>query len=190
MSLTEEIKFLLILVAVLLVVLEKFCGWKFEPKLLRAGVRVYRETRPLPEPEMPPASVFETESGRFEVTGLRQCIFCDKTSRSYNLAGSILWEEGRTTVEARIPFVTILFKVALLIVVPVMCFLWTSRHYGVTVGIVSALTAEAALVCYFAFSMSRITRTAKRIMEEYEAYVTGQHGTTDSSFRSTPITPH
>jgi hypothetical protein len=185
----EEIKSLLILVIVLLIVLEKFCGWKFEPKVLRAGVRVYRETRPLPEPEMPPGSSFKTESGRFEVAGLKHCLFYDTTSREYNLAGSILWEEGRTTVEARVPFIAILFKVALLIVVPVMCFLWASRHYGATIGVVSALTGEAALAGYFAFLLSGIPRTAGRIVEEYEAYVTGKHGKTDSRFRSTAVTP-
>lgn len=190
MSLTEEIKFLLILVAVLLFILEKFGGLKFRPKLLTAGVRVYRETRPLPEPEMPPGSEFETESGSFEVIGLRQCLFFQRTSRSYDLAGSILWAEGRATVEARLPFITILPKIAALIFFPVVCFLWASRHYGVTVGIVSTLTGEAAMIGYLAFSLSRIPRTARRIMEEYEAYIAGQHGTTDSGFRSTAITPH
>lgn len=190
MSLTEEIKFLLILVILLLVMLEKFGGLKFRPKLLTAGVQVYRETRPLPEPEMHPGSMFETESGRFEVIGLRQCLFFQRTSRSYDLAGSILWAEGRATVEARLPFITILPKIAVLILFPVVCFLCTSRHYGVTVGIASTLTGEAAMMGYIAFSVSRIPHTAKKIMEEYEAYVTGQHGKTDSSFRSTAITPH
>jgi hypothetical protein len=185
----DEIKSLLILVIVLLFVLEKFGGLSFRPKLLTAGVRVYRETRPLPEPEMPPGSVFETESGRFEVIGLRHCFFYATTSRDRNLVGSILWAEGRTTVEARIPYIDILFKVALLIIVAVMCFLWTSRHYGVTVGIVSALTGEAALVGYFAFSLSRILRTAGRIVEEFEAYVTGQHGKTDSGYQWTSDAP-
>lgn len=189
MSLTEEIKALLILVAVLLIVLDKFCGWKFEPRLLSAGVRVYRETRPLPQPEMAPGSSFKTQSGRFEVTGLRQCLFYDTTGRSYNLAGSILWAEGRTTVEARLPFITILPKIAGLILFPVVCFLWTSRHYGEAVGIVSTLTAEAAMVGYIAFSVSRTTRTAKRIMEEYEAYVTGLHGKTDRGYPWTSDAP-
>jgi hypothetical protein len=167
----------------------------FWPKWHDAGLRVYRETLPLPEPDLPPGSVFETKNGRFKVIGRGQCLFHQKsrglfdTDKWFNLKGSLQWTEGRAMAVARIPVYLVLHYVLILILMAVFGLTLCARSYGTMGGVVSVLIGWAFVGGWLAFSAPRMKRVAERILAEYENYVARQHGSMDSRFQSTAVTP-
>ena len=167
----------------------------FRPNIFRVGMRVYRQTRPLPEPELPPGSVFETESGRFKVIAPGQCLFYQKSrglfdiDKWFELKGSLQWTEGRAIAVARIPVYLVLLYVFILTMLAVIGLTLCARTYGTLGGVVSVLAGWAFVGGWLAFSAPRMKRVAERILAEYEKYVARQHGSMDSRFPSTAIAP-
>jgi|WetSurSiteA1Bulk_404760.scaffolds.fasta_scaffold93280_1 hypothetical protein len=190
-----------VILAVLLIlalpVIQRLITEEFKwPSLFRAGVLVYTETRFLPWPLARPGSVFVTETGRFKNAGPGLCLFHslpeDWLRERIWIIGRILWTGRQARVEARLSILSALYALLL----PAGLTYFASRHG--TVKFSSYVPVDSAvfiliiwvITAAFIFLAIIVTRRdARKLADEYEAYVTGQHGKMDSRFRSTAVTP-
>jgi hypothetical protein len=190
---------LAVLLILALQIIQRLITEEFKwPSLFRAGVLVYTEIRSLPWPLAQPGSEFVTENGRFKNAGPGLCLFHSLPDellarhRHFWIIGRILWTGRQARVEARLSILTALCA---LILPAGLTYSASGRRivkFSSYVPVDSAVfiliiwVITAALI-FLAIMVTR--RDARKLADEYEAYVTGQHGKMDSRFRSTAVTP-
>ncbi len=151
------------------------------PSMYAVGVRVYSEARSLSQPDLPPGSVFETESGRFQVIRPEQCLFHPRPIGFYELGrgswfkGRLLWSGRRAMVEARLPISVVLVDFIVVAFLTYYCFAVMPRKHGQMVA-TGAMLLAWAIMAFIVFRRVSITKSAAgKIADEYEAFVTDMH---------------
>lgn len=149
----------------------------FWPSLFRSGVPVYEHVLPLSMPDMPPGSVFETQSGRFKVVGPRECFFYRKDivmfkDGKWNLSGCLLWTGDHALAQGRIPATSIAWNAGWMVFMGVglaVALALPLRNW--TIG-VSVSLLVFSLLSFILYQRALKTKdTIHRILVEYEAYM-------------------
>jgi hypothetical protein len=164
--------------------IEAFAHDFFRSGMFASGVLVHSETRPLPQPELPPGSVFATKNGRFKVISPRECLFYQTRSDTRHdqwfstQHGRIVWTEGEATAEVRIPYTSIVQKIAAIFFLPVLGFVfWLLPSDDKMIRKAAFMIAVFIVACLVGRAISTGKSWARSIVDEYEAHVTEMNET-------------
>ncbi len=149
---------------------------RFWPWAFGIGVRVWRETRPVPLPTGAVGTEIETSRGKVKLVDPGCCLFRRTMGLAgydvrtpFPLKGAIRWNGDRATVEGRVPVFSTLFLAAWLVGWTVAGFMMARQTGPRTLATGILLLGWVVATGMILFSIPFEIRRARQVLAEYEA---------------------